>query len=78
MLETGLIATWMERYQPKLKQCLKSVHHSITPKTLIEEARHVIALTLGNLAGAFLVLLGGLALSVVAFILERIIELSTR
>lgn len=78
MLEKGLIRHWQDLYQPKLYQCFGLSER--TQKMI--ELRHPSRIGLINLSGAFLGLLIGYCLALIAIIVEYVVsknaETSTR
>ncbi len=65
--ETGLIQHWDSAYLPNIDKCLTYKHQSFQ-----DEVRGVKALTVIHLSGAFLLVLIGNAMAIVAFLLETI------
>ena len=78
MLEKGLIRHWQDLHQPKLYQCFGLSER----KQKMIELRHPSQIGLTNLSGAFLGLLVGYCLALIAMIAEYFInknaEISTR
>lgn len=65
LAESGLVGHWIKNIQPKLDQC-QLEHYK---KTLAEKR----VLSINDLAGPFLFLLAGMAISFLVFLVEKII-----
>ena len=65
--ETGLIKYWLSAYMPNIDKCVIFKHQSLR-----DEVRAVKALEMFHLSGAFIFLLIGLLMALVAFIMEKI------
>ena len=62
--DSGLALHWIKNYQPSAKGCLFDDYKKNAPAVRV--------LTLKDLSGAFVVLLMGCALSLFAFLIEKI------
>ena len=69
--QIGLIDFWDLWFRPMPPQCSENIHGNKMP-----DKKHK-PLSLKNLTGAFLVLLVGLSLSLLAFLYEKIISMWT-
>ena len=77
LLEIGLIEYWDTWFRPMPGQCLKYIKNAGSQTSSSKtEQRH--RLTFKNLAGAFIVLLVGIGLSLLAFVYELIMATRNR
>jgi hypothetical protein len=71
MQQIGLIDFWDLWFRPMPPQCSGNIHGNKMP-----DKKHKPALSLKNLTGAFLVIAVGLSLSLLVFLIEKIISVS--
>jgi ionotropic glutamate receptor len=74
-MQAGLLDYWEERFRPMPPQCQGNIKSFNPPDSkALKMKDHPPALTLKNLTGAFIVLLLGFSLSLLAFLCEKIIS----
>ncbi|EFX87006.1 hypothetical protein DAPPUDRAFT_235852 [Daphnia pulex] len=75
IMQAGLLDYWEEWFRPTPPQCQGNIESFNPPDSkALKMKDHPPALTLKNLTGAFIVLLLGFSLSLLAFLCEKIIS----
>jgi ionotropic glutamate receptor len=75
-MEAGLINYWDVWFRPMPLQCMGNLGDD--SKTSKLKNKKPPALTLNNLTGAFVILLFGFSLSLLAFLCEKIVSMPSR
>jgi hypothetical protein len=76
IIEAGLVDYWDVMLRPMPLQCLKNIGKGSNMLKL--KSKKPPALTLKNLTGAFVILLLGFSLSLLAFLCEKIVSMPSR